>query len=107
MDPHVDPALLAFLRDPASYPHGPQEIRELHTHASLVFVVPPFVYKIKKPVDFGFLDFSTVEKRRSFLPARGGTEFAARTGHLSRRGADHAGRRRFRLQAAARWSNMR
>jgi uncharacterized protein len=66
MDEHFDPRLLAFLRDPASYPHRPREIRELHTHASLVFVVPPLVYKIKKPVDLGFLDFSTLEKRRHF-----------------------------------------
>ncbi len=61
-----DSRLLAFLRDPASYPHRPRELREIHTHASLVFVVPPFVYKIKKPVDFGFLDFSSLEKRRHF-----------------------------------------
>ena len=66
MHAHVDPALLAFLRNPASYPHRPSEVREVHTHASLVFLVPPFVYKIKKPVDFGFLDFSTLEKRRHF-----------------------------------------
>lgn len=66
MHEHFDPRLLAFLRDPASYPHRPREIREIHTHASLVFVVPPLVYKIKKPVDFGFLDFSTLEKRRHF-----------------------------------------
>lgn len=66
MHAQVDPALLAFLRDPASYPHRPREAKEVHTHASLVFLVPPFVYKIKKPVDFGFLDFSTLEKRRHF-----------------------------------------
>jgi hypothetical protein len=66
MHAQVDPALLAFLRDPASYPHRPREVKEVHTHASLVFLVPPFVYKIKKPVDFGFLDFSTLEKRRHF-----------------------------------------
>jgi aminoglycoside phosphotransferase family enzyme/predicted kinase len=66
MDEHFDPRLLAFLRDPASYPHHPEEIHELHTHASLVFIVPPFVYKIKKPVDFEFLDFSTLAKRRHF-----------------------------------------
>ncbi len=66
MHEHFDPHLLAFLRDRASYPHGPDEIREVHTHASLVFIVPPFVYKIKKPVNFGFLDFSTLEKRRHF-----------------------------------------
>ncbi len=66
MHEHFDPGLLAFLRDPASYPHHPSGIREIHTHASLVFVAPPFVYKIKKPVNFGFLDFSTPEKRRHF-----------------------------------------
>jgi len=66
MDGHIDPALLEFLRDPASYPHRPHAVEEVHTHASLVFLVPPLVYKIKKPVDFGFLDFSTLEKRRHF-----------------------------------------
>lgn len=66
MDKHVDPRLLEFLRDPASYPHHPRELREVHTHASLVFLVPPLVYKVKKPVDFGFLDFSTLEKRHHF-----------------------------------------
>jgi uncharacterized protein len=64
--PHVDPNLLEFLRDPASYPHHPAEVREVHTHASLVFLAVPLVYKVKKPVDFGFLDFSTLEKRRHF-----------------------------------------
>ncbi len=66
MNDHPDPILLVFLRDPASYPHQPHDIREIQTHSSLVFVVPPFVYKIKKPVDFGFLDFSSLEKRRHF-----------------------------------------
>ncbi len=62
----VDARLLAFLRDPASYPHHPAEVCEKQTHASHVFLVPPWVYKIKKPVDFGFLDFTTLEKRRHF-----------------------------------------
>ncbi len=66
MDGRFDSDLLAFLRNSASYPHHPQEVRELHTHASLVFIVPPYVYKIKKPVDLGFLDFSSLEKRRHF-----------------------------------------
>ena len=65
-DGHFDSDLLAFLRVPASYPHHPQEVREVHTHASLVLIVPPYVYKIKKPVDLGFLDFTTLEKRRYF-----------------------------------------
>lgn len=66
MDGHFDPELLAFLRAPESYPYHPQKVSEVHTHASLVFIVPPYVYKIKKPVDLGFLDFSTLEKRRYF-----------------------------------------
>jgi uncharacterized protein len=58
--------LLAFLSNPASYPHQPRHVRVIQTHASYVAIVPPYVYKVKKPVDFGFLDFTTLEKRRSF-----------------------------------------
>ena len=38
----------------------------MQTHISWVFIAPPFVFKVKKPVNFGFLDFSTLEKRRHF-----------------------------------------
>lgn len=41
---------------------GAIQIRE--THISVVVLVGPHAYKFKKPVDFGFLDFSTLEKRR-------------------------------------------
>lgn len=58
--------LLPFLLNPKSYPHRPRSVRLLQTHASFVFVAPPFVYKIKKPVNFGFLDFSTLDKRSHF-----------------------------------------
>jgi aminoglycoside phosphotransferase family enzyme/predicted kinase len=58
--------LIAFLESPASYPHGPAEVRALQTHISWVFIAAPFVFKIKKPVNLGFLDFSTLEKRRYF-----------------------------------------
>src|SRR6185503_19926375 len=34
--------------------------------ASFVFIAPPLVFKVKKPVNFGFLNFSTLEKRRHF-----------------------------------------
>ena len=60
------PDLLPFLEDPASYPHRPERVRMIHTHISYVAVVPPFAYKVKKPVDFGFLDFSTLEARRRY-----------------------------------------
>lgn len=58
--------LLAFLSNPASYPHEPEKVDHIQTHISHVFIVPPFVYKIKKPVDFGFLDYSDLEKRRKY-----------------------------------------
>ncbi|MGD9896788.1 MAG: AAA family ATPase [Candidatus Methylacidiphilaceae bacterium] len=58
--------LLHFLKDPRSYPHHPGRVDFLQTHASYVFLVPPYVYKVKKPVNFGFLDYSTLAKRRHF-----------------------------------------
>ena len=58
--------LLAFLRDPRSYPDHPRRIRILETHASWVVLTARHAYKVKKPVNFGFLDFSTLKKRRHF-----------------------------------------
>jgi aminoglycoside phosphotransferase family enzyme/predicted kinase len=57
--------LLEFLSDPKSYPHDPTHVTLVQTHASWVFLAPPFVYKVKKPVNFGFLDFSTLELRHA------------------------------------------
>lgn len=57
------------LRDPSVYPHEPESISITQTHISVVALVPPFVYKIKKPVDFGFLDFTTLERRRTACEA--------------------------------------
>ena len=58
--------LVAFLSSPASYPHGPTEVRAIQTHISWVFIASPFVFKVKKPVNLGFLDFSMLEKRHYF-----------------------------------------
>jgi aminoglycoside phosphotransferase family enzyme/predicted kinase len=58
--------LIAFLESPESYPHSPAEVRAIQTHISWVFIASPFVFKVKKPVNLGFLDFSTLEKRRYF-----------------------------------------
>jgi uncharacterized protein len=58
--------LIAFLESPQSYPHSPAEVRVIQTHISWVFIASPFVFKVKKPMDLGFLDFSTLEKRRHF-----------------------------------------
>lgn len=58
--------LIDFLLEPSSYPHNPPDVTHLQTHISDVFIAPPYVYKVKKPVDLGFLDFTTLEKRRHF-----------------------------------------
>ena len=57
------PDLIAALSDPAAYPRpGPVEVRQ--THISAVFLVGDTVYKIRKPVNLGFVDFSTLAKRK-------------------------------------------
>ena len=48
------------------YDHSVKKLELLETHISWVVLTGEFAYKIKKPVNFGFLDFSTLEKRRSF-----------------------------------------
>ncbi len=58
--------LLAFLLNPGSYPHRPKQVHLLQTHASFVFIAPPYVFKVKKPVNFGFLNFSSLKNRRYF-----------------------------------------
>ncbi|HYH65608.1 MAG TPA: AAA family ATPase [Urbifossiella sp.] len=60
------PDLLAGLADPAAYPHHPDRVEVRQTHISAVFLAGGFVYKVKKPVNLGFLDFSTLEKRRHY-----------------------------------------
>ncbi len=58
--------LIVFLQSPASYPHGPREVRVIQTHISWVFIASPFVFKVKKPVNLGFADFTTLEKCHYF-----------------------------------------
>jgi uncharacterized protein len=62
-DPHRD--LVRALHEPACYPHPVQRIEHIETHISDVFLTGEFAYKLKKPLDLGFLDFSTLEKRRA------------------------------------------
>lgn len=58
--------LISSLLRPSAYPHATTEIRLLETHISWVLLTGDYAYKIKKPVDFGFVDFSTLERRRFF-----------------------------------------
>ncbi len=60
------PAFINFLLTPAAYPHPVGEIRLVQTHISYVLLAGDFVYKIKKPVDFGFLNFTNLASRKHF-----------------------------------------
>jgi aminoglycoside phosphotransferase family enzyme/predicted kinase len=54
------------LQDPAIYPEPTTTVAVHETHISLVFLTDRFAYKLKKPVDLGFLNFSTLERRRLY-----------------------------------------
>ena len=60
------PPLVQALLTPAAYPHHPKKIELVQTQISFVFLTGDYVYKVKKPVDLGFLDYTTLEKRRHF-----------------------------------------
>ncbi len=62
----IDPILIEFLLNPANYPEHVSAIDHFETHISHVFVCDGFAYKIKKPVNLGFLDFTTLKKRLYF-----------------------------------------
>lgn len=55
---------IAFLRQPDIYPDRPKRVEVVETHMSWVFLTERLVYKLKKPVRYEFLDFSTVEARQ-------------------------------------------
>ncbi|MFC1833923.1 phosphotransferase, partial [Thermodesulfobacteriota bacterium] len=58
--------LIDALSRPEAYPHRPASVQVIQTHASVVFLAGELVYKVKKAVDFGFLDFSTLDKRKHY-----------------------------------------
>ncbi|WP_036250886.1 hypothetical protein [Methylobacter sp. BBA5.1] len=59
---HIDEKV-AFLRQPDSYPDKPARVEVVKTHMSWVFLTERLVYKLKKPVKYDYLDFSTLEAR--------------------------------------------
>jgi aminoglycoside phosphotransferase family enzyme len=58
--------LINDLQEPAALPEPTNRVSVVQTHISIVFIADDFVYKVKKAVDFGFLDFSTLQKREFF-----------------------------------------
>ena len=61
---HHFPPLIRALTQPACYPHPVAVVEVIETHISWVLLTGAFAYKIKKPVNLGFLDFSSLEQRR-------------------------------------------
>ena len=60
------PPLVAAMSRPEFYPHRPETVEVVQTHISTIFIAGDVVYKVKKAVNFGFLDFTTLEKRRHY-----------------------------------------
>src|SRR4030043_1537846 len=54
------------LMKPEAYNEDPGQIELIQTHISFVFLIKNFAYKVKKAGNFGFVDFTTLEKRRFF-----------------------------------------
>ena len=64
--PNRDHGLIHALLDPACYPHPVRRVEHIETHISDVLLTGEYAYKLKKPLNLGFLDFSTLDKRRLY-----------------------------------------
>jgi aminoglycoside phosphotransferase family enzyme/predicted kinase len=60
----LPPLIRALLTAPACYDHPVEGLQLVETHISWILLTGSYAYKIKKPVDLGFLDFSTLQLRR-------------------------------------------
>lgn len=62
----MDSKLVTHLLNPECYPHPVSELDVIETHIAWLIKTGEYVYKIKKPVDFGFLNFTTLEQRKFY-----------------------------------------
>lgn len=60
------PPIAKALLKPEAYPHKPQKIELVQTQMSFLFLTGDYVYKVKKPVNLGYLDYTSLEKRHFF-----------------------------------------
>jgi aminoglycoside phosphotransferase family enzyme/predicted kinase len=58
-----------LLSQPSAFPFDVTHVEVFQTHISAVFVAGDRAYKIKKPVNFGFVDYSTLPRRKQFCEA--------------------------------------
>ena len=62
----MDQRLLSSLLRPEAFPEPTTSVSLQQTHVSWLLFTDTFVYKIKKPVNFGFLNFTTLDRRRFY-----------------------------------------
>lgn len=62
----ADASLIKLLLRPSAYPYSVASVELIETHISWVLLAGDFVYKIKKPLDLGFLDFHSLERRHFY-----------------------------------------
>ena len=62
----ADASLIKRLLQPSAYPHSVASVELIETHISWVLLAGDFAYKIKKPLDLGFLDFHSLERRHFY-----------------------------------------
>ncbi len=60
------PELVQALLEPKAYPDATQQVEMEQTQMSFVFLTDNYVYKVKKAVDLGYLDYTTLDKRQFF-----------------------------------------
>ncbi len=60
------PFTVEALLESQAYPHKPGKLELVQTQMSLIYLAGEYVYKIKKPVNLGYLDYTTLEKRHFF-----------------------------------------
>jgi len=58
--------LVAALADPSRYPHPVESVEHLETHISHILLAGDYAYKIKKPLNLGFLDFTSLSRRNFY-----------------------------------------
>ncbi len=62
----LHPQFIEQMKNADFYPHHPAEVEIIQTHISYVFIAGDIVYKVKKPLKFDFLDFTSLEKRKFY-----------------------------------------
>ncbi len=60
------PEMAQALLEPEAYPEAPGKIELVQTQMSFLFLTDDYVYKVKKPVNLGYLDYTTKEKRQFY-----------------------------------------